>query len=184
MKEVELKLVSELMKNSRRSDRELAKVLHVSQPTATRLRQRMEKEGIIKEYTMIPDFPKLGYEIMAIIFWKLSHTLSPKEREEMYGAAREMGRQHPRTHLLVMNGMGLGHDMVLVSFHKDYSEYADYIRDAREAAGSKMKTYMDLDGIEGFLVNLSDSTHYQPLTLSKIAVHLQTMKSEKGAKKG
>jgi DNA-binding Lrp family transcriptional regulator len=40
------------MKNSRRSDRELALVLGISQPTVTRLRTRLEKEGIIKEYTM------------------------------------------------------------------------------------------------------------------------------------
>ena len=36
LKDVELKLFSELMKNSRRSDRELAKVIGVSQPTVTR----------------------------------------------------------------------------------------------------------------------------------------------------
>jgi len=44
MKEIELKLVSELMKNSRRSDRELSKVLGVSQPTVTRLRSRLKKK--------------------------------------------------------------------------------------------------------------------------------------------
>jgi Lrp/AsnC family transcriptional regulator for asnA, asnC and gidA len=68
MKEVELKLVSELMKNSRRSDRDLAKAIGVSQPTVTRTRSRLEREGIIREYTMIPDFGKLGYKIMALTF--------------------------------------------------------------------------------------------------------------------
>mgnify|MGYP006271117405 CR=1 FL=1 len=49
LKDVELRIVAELMKNSRRSDRELAKVVGVSQPTVTRTRSRLEKEGIIKE---------------------------------------------------------------------------------------------------------------------------------------
>jgi DNA-binding Lrp family transcriptional regulator len=49
MKDVELKLVSELMKNSRRSDRELAKAVGVSQPTVSRLVKRLEKDGLIKE---------------------------------------------------------------------------------------------------------------------------------------
>jgi hypothetical protein len=42
------------MKGSRRSDRELAKALRVSQPT------------------MIPDFSKLGVEIVAITFGQWS----------------------------------------------------------------------------------------------------------------
>jgi DNA-binding Lrp family transcriptional regulator len=49
MKDIERRLISELMKNSRRSDRELAKALGTSQPTITR--GKLEREGIIKEYT-------------------------------------------------------------------------------------------------------------------------------------
>ena len=45
MKDVELKLISELMKNSRRSDRELAKTIGVSQPTVSRLIRKLEKNG-------------------------------------------------------------------------------------------------------------------------------------------
>jgi hypothetical protein len=37
VKDVELKLIYELIKNSRRSDRELARVLKVSQPTVSRM---------------------------------------------------------------------------------------------------------------------------------------------------
>jgi DNA-binding Lrp family transcriptional regulator len=59
---VELRLISELMKNSRRSDRELGKVLGISQPTVSRMIKKLEKEGVIKEYNMMPDFAKLGYE--------------------------------------------------------------------------------------------------------------------------
>lgn len=50
MKKVELKVLSELMKNSKISDRELAKTIGVSQPTVTRARTRLEKNGYIQEY--------------------------------------------------------------------------------------------------------------------------------------
>ena len=53
MKDTELKVVVELMKNSRRSDRELARAIGMSQPTVTRTRTGLEKRGIIKEYTMV-----------------------------------------------------------------------------------------------------------------------------------
>jgi Lrp/AsnC family leucine-responsive transcriptional regulator len=66
LKEIELRLVSELMRNSRRSDRALAKALGVSQPTISRMINKLEKTGVIREYTTIPDFGKLGYEIMGI----------------------------------------------------------------------------------------------------------------------
>jgi len=82
MKDIELRLVSELMKNSRRSDRELARTLKISQPTVTRMRTRLEKEGIIKEYTMIPDFSKLGYHLIGITFIKLKKVLKPAEIEK------------------------------------------------------------------------------------------------------
>jgi DNA-binding Lrp family transcriptional regulator len=71
MKEVERKLISELMKNSRRSDRQLARAVGVSQPTVSRLIKKLEKQGYIREYTMIPDFAKLGYELMAITLAKM-----------------------------------------------------------------------------------------------------------------
>ena len=71
MKDIERRLLSELMKNCRRSDRELAKVLGVSQPTVTRAIHRLQEEGYIKEYTVIPDFSKLGYELMGFTFVKM-----------------------------------------------------------------------------------------------------------------
>jgi len=59
-------LLLELLKDSKRSDRKLARVLDVSQPTVNRMRSRLVKEGVMKEFTVIPDFVKVGYEIMAI----------------------------------------------------------------------------------------------------------------------
>ena len=64
LSDVEVGVVAELMRNSRRSDREIAKAVGVSQPTVSRTIAKLEKKGVIKEYTMIPDFTKLGYNIL------------------------------------------------------------------------------------------------------------------------
>jgi len=59
MKKRMMSLLLELLKDSKRSDRELAKVLEVSQPTVTRMRSRLVKEGMIREFTIIPDNTRL-----------------------------------------------------------------------------------------------------------------------------
>jgi DNA-binding Lrp family transcriptional regulator len=51
-----MSLLLELLKDSKRSDRELAKVLGVSQPTVSRMRSRLVKEGVIRDFTVVPDF--------------------------------------------------------------------------------------------------------------------------------
>ena len=65
-KELPQKLLRELLKNSKRSDRDLAKILKVSQPTITRTRHKLEKSGMIQDYTIIPDFEKMGFEILVV----------------------------------------------------------------------------------------------------------------------
>jgi DNA-binding Lrp family transcriptional regulator len=43
----------------------------VSQPTVSRMLARLEKKGVIREYTVMPDFQKLGYSVVAIMFGRL-----------------------------------------------------------------------------------------------------------------
>lgn len=177
LKDVELRLISELMKNSRRSDRQLAKALGVSQPTVSRLISKLQKEGVIKEYTAVPDFCKLGFNLMAIIMFKLRPS-SSAEIKELHGAARELETQRRHPYLLVMDGIGLGKELVAISFHRDYGDYADYIRAVRESPNFR-KAYVNTKDIEGFLIDLNYKDHYQPITFSRLAAHLQLKENEK-----
>ena len=182
MKDLELKIISELMKNSRRSDRELARVVGTSQPTISRTIAKLEKIGIIKEYTMVPDFRRLGYKIMAVIFLKLgqqSHTFSPEELEKMREANRRIEKNNPCSFLLVMNGMGLGWNMVVISFFHDYSEYAKYIQTIKSDAAAELRQFFEPVSVESFLVNLDENTHYLPLTLSRMANEIEAANNEK-----
>ena len=95
-----LRLLFALIKRSRRSDRELAKVLKVSQPTVTRKRAKLEKEGYIREYTVIPDFPKLGFQIMSVIFTKFKSSIPSETLEEIRKKVRDDEKKHPSSILL------------------------------------------------------------------------------------
>lgn len=121
-----LRLLKEMLRNSKRSDREIAKGLEVSQPTVTRTRARLEKD-YIKTYTVIPDFVKLGYQILAFTFAKLKSYPSLEEAEKILQKAREWTNKHPNI-IFASEGEGLGKDIVMVSLHKNYSLYSDFMR--------------------------------------------------------
>ncbi len=130
-KELSQKLLRELLKNSKRSDRELAKILKVSQPTITRTRHNLEKEGTIQDYTIIPNFKKMGYELLAFTFSKMRSGTHPLETME---AKHEEARKYlsKLTNVIfVSSGEGLGMQGVLVSLHKSYTDYHNYLNNLR-----------------------------------------------------
>jgi DNA-binding Lrp family transcriptional regulator len=95
------------MKNSKNSDRELAKIIGVSQPTITRTRSRLEKEGHIKEYTMIPDFKKLGFELMSINLAKMKKEPTEEEYIKIKKIGSEVLKKHPFAIMMAMSGWGV-----------------------------------------------------------------------------
>jgi len=118
-KELVSQLLRELLKNSKRSDRELAKVLKVSQPTITRTRHKLEQSGLIQDYTIVPNFRKMGFEILALTFVKMgAEILTPERMEE----AREYAAKFPNA-IFASTGEGLGMTGVIISFHKNYTDY-------------------------------------------------------------
>ena len=173
MKTIELKLISELVKNSRRSDRELAKVIGVSQPTVSRMISRLQKEGVIREYTMIPDFNKLGYKILALTFVKLKKTLSQEELEKVREVTKQKIMESSYAIVMLERGLGLGYDGVIMAFYKDYSEHLEHVKVLHRYP------FLDLYGMESFLISLEDKLHYRPLTLSALArSQLETKRKE------
>jgi DNA-binding Lrp family transcriptional regulator len=127
LKPIDYKLLFELMRNSHRSDRQLAKALGVSQPTVTRRRAMLE-ENSIEGYTVIPKFGQVGFEIAAFTFLKSKLKQEKgKEKEEALKKLKDWYMKQPNV-VLVLGGNGMGWDTVLVSFHKSYSDFAEFIR--------------------------------------------------------
>jgi DNA-binding Lrp family transcriptional regulator len=166
LKVMERKLLSELLKNSRRSDRELSKAIGASQPTTTRLRSKLEKEGYIKEYTIIPNFTKIGYTILALSFVKLDPKLTRKEIEAFRHTHGETMSKDTFAVVLIQRGMGLGYDAVIISFHQNYASYDKFRRNA--------KNNMDASIVElnSFLVNLEEERSTLPPTFAFLAMQL------------
>ena len=173
MRDIELKLLSELMKNSRRTDRELARAIGCSQPTVARARSKLEKEGYIKEYTVIPDFSKLGYELLALTFVKLRKGLGKEEVDKARRIAQEGLPKTPFCIVMMERGKGLGYEGVVVSLHENYTSHAKLLNRLRQFA------FLEITTFESFLVSLAEEIHYRPLTFVPIAKHLLTLKQKK-----
>jgi DNA-binding Lrp family transcriptional regulator len=158
LKPLDYRLLYELMKNSRRSDRELAKVLRISQPTVSRRRTELEK-NLIDGYTAIPKWEKLGYQIFAITLIKIKAAIATKER---YDAVRKKGLEwlmdQPN---IVMAGAcrGAGMDSFMISFHKSYPDYDDFMGNYRLELGEF------IDDVQSILVNLRGKEVIKPLNL-------------------
>ena len=166
MKNLDLKLVSELFMNSDRSDRELAKVLGVSQPTVSRMRNKLKQEGIIKEHTIIADFAKLGIEIMAITFgvWSPSRIKEYSEKERVE-KAKSFLSEHPNV-IFASSGQGLGRGRVMISLHKNYSDYSKFMGEAKiEWAG--------LVDLESFIISLKGDTTVFPLSFRNLGKYIE-----------
>lgn len=168
LKDIEVRIIAELMKNSRRSDRELAQAVGVSQPTISRTIKKLEKEGMIKEYTMIPDFKRLGYEIMGVSFIKTGETAKENEEVALRKAVAELEKKKPHASLMAVNGSGIGKDRMFITLYKDYGAYAEALRLMRELP------YVYAKDVESFLVDLNDEDNYRLLTLGQVARHIQS----------
>jgi len=169
MKETELRVLCELIKNAKQSDKELAKAIQTSQHTVTRTRRRLESEGYIREYTLVPDFHKLGYEMFCLIFIKLKKRLGQREIEKATAATQEtLARESPFATIMLERGIGLGYDGVVFAVHENYQSYLQQIARLRQF------DFLNITEIDSFKISFEDEVHYRPLTFAPLADHLLT----------
>jgi DNA-binding Lrp family transcriptional regulator len=142
-KHEDLRLLFAIIKGANRSDRELAKVLKVSQPTVSRKKKNLEQQGFIKEYTVIPDLSKMGYDFIAVTL--LSFT---EESPELFDKAREWTSHRPSV-IYATNGEGLGMNSIMVSVHSNYASYSKLMTELRRDWQPNLKN------TETFIVSLA-----------------------------
>jgi DNA-binding Lrp family transcriptional regulator len=124
MKKRMQEILVEILKDSRKSDRDIAKKLGISQPTVTRIRKKLER-SVIKVYTAIPIFPEIGVEMLSFNFGKCSN---PKKDTEF--CLKQMTKTNPKI-LFISSGEGMGKNCLIVAIHKDYRDYVEFINNIR-----------------------------------------------------
>jgi DNA-binding Lrp family transcriptional regulator len=143
-------LLHELIKNSKRSDRDIAKILGVSQPTLTRMRRRLERDNYILDYTAIPNMTKLGFEIVAFTFLNIER-FNPQtgELRSSLGESAHKWVSHNNEIIFAAGGEGLhGNNCMMISVHRDFTDFTDFISDFRTQWGTHVRV------MDSFLVSL------------------------------
>ncbi len=162
LKSIDYGIISELVKNSRLSDRQLARILKTSQPTITRRRKMLDDEGLL-EYTAIPDLKKLGFEILAFTFGKWNMQEYPDTRvEEM----RDFISKHPNI-IFISTGRGSGWDRIGISVHKNYSDYYKVMQEYKGTFGKNFSAF------ESFVVSLNSDNVLRNLSFKYVVSLLQ-----------
>lgn len=157
-----VRLLRELLRNSRRSDRDIAKSFGVSQPTITRMRAQLDKKEYIRTYTIIPDFSRLGYEIMAFTFSKMKSYPNPEKAQKMVKQATEWINKRPNV-IFAADGEGLGSDITMLSFHKNYSKYAEFMRNYAMDWADVISEF------QSFIISLDSGFKIKPFNLKYLA---------------
>lgn len=135
LKKREREVLIHLLANGRMPDKHIAKVLGTTQPTVTRIRQKLERTGYIKGYRPVIDFEKLGIGLVAITLFRISDFSKTEEIKK--NVVPEL-RKIPGI-VLVAEGEGLGKTSIIMSIHKDFREFEELMIDTRQKFGKYME---------------------------------------------
>ena len=164
---VSVKILQQLFKNAKKSDRELAKVIGISQATFTRRRKQLERK-IIQEYTITPNLYELGFEILAFTFIRNNPPKTAEEWKELVQKGRQSMSKYPNV-IFSSKGEGLGMGSVVVSVHENYTSYSDFISQLRqEWANMIVDSQNFLVSLKGEYMAKSFSFKYLADTLQKV----------------
>ncbi len=148
-KETDLKLLFEFVKDCKRSDREIARIIGVSQPTITRKRAKLVETGFIRHFTATPSLDKIGYEIAALTFtnMKASASENPKSLNDK---ERDWVNAQPEI-VFASAGLGMGMNGMIASVHKNYTDYQEFLTKLQADWAE------EIVNIRSFILSLRDS---------------------------
>ncbi len=127
-----LKVLFALMAQGVRSDKSVAKALNVSNATIFRRKKMLEQEGFIKEYTILPDFFKIGIEFIVVTIVSVESETMGRMAQSQIKEVQGMLWKFPEILWIMMDrGMGAT-NFVIISAHRNYQEYLKLSAKIRE----------------------------------------------------
>ena len=123
MKEKERQIISHLRQNSRKSLGSISESIEMPISTIYDKINRFNNDKVIKRFTALIDFKKLGYHHHA----KLILTTTPHQKAELLNFLRT----HPAINSI--DEINSGYDFLVETIHKDVKEYLEFIETLNES---------------------------------------------------
>lgn len=121
------KVLKELIANGRMTDKEISKRLGYSQPTVTRTRKKLETDGYILRYCIIPNLSRLGNELLAVIAFA-----SSKEADDVIKKGIAWTMKNRRIIFASMGEGFNGRTRLIITIHKNFTDYEGFLNDFRK----------------------------------------------------
>ncbi len=138
LKKREKQVLSSLIRYGRKTDKQIAKELGTTQPTVTRIRQKLEASGYIKQYHATPDFRKIGLNIMVITVMQWDDYSDAEALDNFISFIKKNKKV-----MCSARGNGFaGRTAFFISAHEDMKSYEDFIVDVKTRWGSYI-SHMD-----------------------------------------
>lgn len=119
----EEKVLVSMLKSGSISDHELAKRTGLSQPTVSRIRNRLEHQGIISQYQVVPSLATIGLNLMTFTMFRLANFES---RKRIF----EWAKTNPKV-AFASEGEGMKENVMIVSIHPTFDSYQNFLSDFR-----------------------------------------------------
>ncbi len=113
--EKDQRILEELMKNSRISYSELAKIIGMSDVAVIKRIKKLEESGVIKQYTIVIDPSKLGYKLVSIT----GINIAP---QEIFNVIEELKKIEAVKYLALTSG---DHHLIAVIWARNQEELLD-----------------------------------------------------------
>jgi len=126
-------VLNNLLSNCKRSDREIAKLAKISQPTVTRVRQRLIDKGIIKRYIAIPDYAKLGFKFGSIT------TCTGGDFDDICSKYSV---------ILIAPTISTDSNLILTTLHKTMEDYESFLKEVKLVAEAVKSNLFATQGLE------------------------------------
>lgn len=122
---MDLTIIKELMENSRKSFREIAKSLKLSDVAVIKRIKKLESSGVIKKYALIVDPFKLG-------FTKISFTGINVKPEKMFEVITQLKEKEFVKYIAITSG---DHEILAIIWARDSNELYRYHEEIKRIDG-------------------------------------------------
>jgi len=137
----EKQVLTELLKNGRITDQEIARRVGTSRPTIAKIRARLEHQNIITGYATYVNFEKIGIHVNALTIFQWKDYSKKKELDTIIKYIQNL----PEV-IMFIRGEGLGgKSKTILSVHADLKDYEIFLRDLQEKWGphvSEVDTFL------------------------------------------